>query len=158
MFVFEITSNLFCRKCKSFMKVCGLLSVCIYEIRHYKSIRLNPCSNGCGRMFGRSRYNDVEMILSPVACWQKRGTEIHTWSVPCRYCYFTKYSAYPRGMRSELLLFSLHFTNHVFGFPAALSPCCIQVPKHMLQQSGAPLVNLSPFTSNDTCSQIASHE
>jgi len=76
----------------------------------------------------------------------------HTWTVPCRYCYFTKYSAYPRGMRSELPLFSLHFTNHVFGSPIPISPFCIQVSKHMRQQSGAPPVNLSPFTSKDTCS------
>jgi hypothetical protein len=69
---------------------------------------------------------------------------MHTWTVPCCYCYFTKYSAYPRGMRIGLLLFSFHFTNHVFGFPPLLSTFCIQVPKHVRQHSSTPLVR--PFS------------
>jgi len=143
MFVLKLP-QMFCRKSKNSIKVCKLTSFWLYEIRRYKSIRLYPCSNGCEMMYRRSKYNEVEMILSLVACWQKKGTEIptyiHTWTVPCCYCYFTKYSAYPRGMRSGLLLFSFHFPNHVSGFPPLLSTFCIQVPKHIRQQSSTPLV------------------
>jgi hypothetical protein len=89
----------------------------LYEIRRYKSIRLNSRSNGFDRMLGRGTNNDVEMILSPVACWQKKrdgNTYIHRWTAPCFMSLNTAHTPEGCGASCFFSLFVLRITFLVF--------------------------------------------
>ena len=152
----------FCRNCKNSIKVRRLPSFWLYEVRHYKSLRLNPCSNGCTECWDEVDTMTWKWFCHPLRVDRRKGRKyirVHTWTVPCRYCYFTKYSAYPRGMRENFAsVFASFYESRFFVFLLLCLPS-VFMSLNICDSSQVPhSYHISLFTSNDTCSQIASLE